>query len=96
MAIWRPFYVVCPTCGHRNRPHRSPSEGIRMALMGQLPPCKGCGKELRPELPDRPLVLKLRKELEAQGTQPCYLSRGCAERYIARLPTKVFSPPAGG
>ncbi len=69
MAIWRPFYLRCTVCGHRNRPHNSPREGVRLALLGQIGPCKGCGLTLDPELPDRPLVRKVRAELLAQGVQ---------------------------
>lgn len=61
--IWKPFYVVCSACGHKNRPHKSPREGVRMALAGELPPCKGCGGTLRPRLADRPLVQQVRQEL---------------------------------
>ncbi len=70
MAIWRPFHITCGTCGHRNRPHKSPREGIRMALVGKLAPCRGCGKILKPTLSDRPLARQIRAELLAQGIQP--------------------------
>jgi len=63
-----PFYVVCSTCNHRNRPHPSPAEGVKMALLGELPDCKGCGKQIsRVQLSERPLVKRVRAELIAQG-----------------------------
>lgn len=70
--IFRAFYVVCSECGHKNRPHKSPREGVRLALTGDLPPCngKGCGKKLRPRLSDRPLVRQVRAELAADGVTP--------------------------
>ncbi len=66
----RLFYIICSTCGHKNRPDRSPREGVRLALLGELPPCRGCGKQLRPRLSDCPLVHKVREELLAAGIQP--------------------------
>lgn len=72
MAIWKPFYVICSECNHRNWPHPSPREGVRLALIGQLPPCRGCGKELNLiRISDRPLIRKVREELLAAGIQPC-------------------------
>ena len=65
--FWRGFHITCSVCGHRNRPSKSPREGIRLALTGQLEPCRGCGKVLRPRLGTRPLVLKVRAELQAEG-----------------------------
>jgi hypothetical protein len=67
MAIWRPFYIRCSCCGHKNRPHKSPDVGIRLALTGQAGNCKGCGKKLNPQLSDRPLTRRIRLELSAQG-----------------------------
>lgn len=69
MRFWKGFTVTCSDCGHRNRPHPSPSVGIEMALRGQLKPCRGCGKELRPKLSDRPLIKRVRDELQSQGVQ---------------------------
>ncbi len=68
--VFHSFYIRCGTCGHINRPHKSPREGIRMALTGLMPPCRGCGKILRFRLSNRPLVRKVRNELLAQGIQP--------------------------
>jgi hypothetical protein len=68
--FWYGFHVTCGRCGHRNRPSKSPREGIRMALLGQIPPCRGCGKELHPTLKDRPLLRKVRTELEREGLLP--------------------------
>lgn len=66
--FFRGFVVCCGRCGHRNLPHRSPREGIRLALLDQLPPCKECGKELHlPDPGDRPLVHKVRAELIYEG-----------------------------
>ena len=45
MAIWKAFYVTCGECGHRNRPDKSPAEGIRLALQGAIA-CKKCGNEM--------------------------------------------------
>lgn len=70
MAIWRPFYIRCSSCGHKNRPHKSPSIGIRLVLTGQAGHCKVCGKKLNPQLSDRPLIRKIRSELSAQGILP--------------------------
>ena len=70
MRIWRPFYIQCSGCGHRNRPDKSPREGVRLALTGQLSPCRNCGKELHPRLSERPLVQRVREELRAQGIAP--------------------------
>ena len=67
MAFWKGFHITCSRCGHRNRPSKSPREGIRLALTGQLAPCRGCGKELRPKLSDRPLLRQVRDELEREG-----------------------------
>jgi hypothetical protein len=69
MAVFRAFYIVCP-CGHRNRPHKSPREGIRLALLKQLKPCAQCGQPLPSELPDRPLVAAVRAELAARRLLP--------------------------
>ena len=69
--VWTGFYLICSDCGHKNRPSPSPREGIRLALIGELPPCRGCGKRLlRVSLSDRPLVRKVREELLAAGIQP--------------------------
>ena len=65
--FFKPFYVYCGECGHRNRPHRSPREGIRLALLGQVGECKGCKATLHVNLPDRPLVQKVRAELAQLG-----------------------------
>ena len=67
MAVFIPFYICCGGCGHRNRLHPSPREGIRLALLGQVGACKGCGEPLHPVLPNRPLVRKIRAELIAEG-----------------------------
>ena len=72
MTFWEGFYIRCSACGHKNKPHPSPREGVRLALTGQLAPCRDCGKELRPRLSDRPLVRKVREELLAAGVQPRY------------------------
>jgi len=60
---WKGFLVVCSGCGHRNRPSKSPREGIRLALLDQLPDCRGCGKPLRCDPGDRPLARQVRAEL---------------------------------
>ena len=65
--FWQTFLIRCSKCGHKNQPHKSPREGIRLTLLGQLKPCRGCGKTLTPRLSDRPLVRKVREELMAQG-----------------------------
>lgn len=70
MGYWKPFYVLCSQCGHRNRPHKSPRDGVKLALTGKLSPCKGCGKNLQPRLSDRPLVRVVRAELVAAGIIP--------------------------
>ncbi len=67
--VWTGFVINCAVCGHRNRPHPSPRKGIELVLRGQLQPCRGCGKELHPKLSDRPLVLQVRAELQAQGVE---------------------------
>jgi hypothetical protein len=67
MAIWKSFCIKCSVCGHRNRPHKSPYEGIRLTLLGKIGNCKGCGKKLNPKLKDRPLTRRVRAELIAQG-----------------------------
>lgn len=67
--MWK-FNVTCNGCGHRNRPHNSYRQALRMALLRQLPPCRRCGKELRCTLRDTPLVRQLRQELEEQGLLP--------------------------
>lgn len=67
MAMFVPFYITCFSCGHRNRPHPSPREGVRLALIGEAGKCKGCDKVLQPRLSDRPLVRRVRAELEAKG-----------------------------
>ena len=64
------FFIVCSDCGYRNRPHKSPREGIRLALTGKLPLCKECSRILHPQLLDRPLVRSVRAELEAAGITP--------------------------
>ncbi len=70
MAFWQGFLVICGRCGHRNMPHKSPREGIRMALMNQLKPCRKCGKELHLTDINRPLARQVRQELEEQGLLP--------------------------
>jgi hypothetical protein len=67
MAYWKGFFITCSDCGHRNRPSKSPRESIRMTLTGEIPPCRGCGKTLRPKLADRPLLREVRAELEREG-----------------------------
>lgn len=67
MAFFRTFRLRCKQCGYKNQPHKSPREGIRLALLNQLPPCKGCGKQLRCPNPDRPLAVTVRAELVEQG-----------------------------
>ena len=68
---WKSFIIICGSCGHRNRPSKSPREGIRLALTGQMAPCRGCDKVLQPpRLSARPLVTELREELLAQGITP--------------------------
>jgi len=59
--------VKCGRCGHRNCPSKSPREGIRMALLDQLPNCRHCGKELHCKGIDRPLASKVRAELIEEG-----------------------------
>ena len=65
--VFTPFYVTCSACGHCNRPHPSPRQGIRMALQGTLPKCRGrnCGKQLKVDLTNstRPLVVAVRAEI---------------------------------
>lgn len=71
MRFWTGFMVCCGQCGHRNRPHPSPRIGIRLALLDQLPSCRGCGKNLHATEPtDRPLVRKVRQELIQEGLLP--------------------------
>jgi hypothetical protein len=70
MGFWKGFLIVCSSCGHRNRPHPSPREGIRLVLLGLFKTCRCCGKELNPGLSDRPLVRAVRAELQAQGLLP--------------------------
>ena len=66
--FFRGFVVRCGRCNHRNLPNRSPREGIRLALLDQLPPCKKCGKELHlTDLGDRPLVHEVRAQLICEG-----------------------------
>jgi len=65
--FWRSFIVVCGKCGHRNRPHPSPREGIRLALLDQLPECRECGKELHCDPGNRPLAQTVRQELQQEA-----------------------------
>lgn len=62
MAIWKAFYVTCGECGHRNRPDKSPAEGIRLALANPVV-CRKCGKimDVREKLrrSARPLVKRV-------------------------------------
>ena len=74
MAIWRPFYLHCESCGHRNQPAKSPREGVRLVLLGHTGNCRGCGASVQPhawEL-DRPLVQKVREQLRTEGLTPVY------------------------
>lgn len=66
MFTWHPFYIICAACNHRNRPHRSPAKGVRMVLDGTLLRCKGCNAKLYIELPNHPLVQRVRAELHAE------------------------------
>lgn len=69
---WKGFVITCSQCGHKNMPHRSPREGIRLTLIGQVGNCKGCGKVLKTNRllqSTRPLVLKVRAELAAAGVK---------------------------
>lgn len=70
MAIWCPFFIRCGHCSHRNRPHPSPRMGMRLALLGQLKPCVKCGQALPTQLPDRPLVARVKAELIREGLLP--------------------------
>jgi len=69
MAIhfWKGFYLICSRCGHKNRPHKSPREGVRLTLTGKAGSCRGCGKKINPRLSDRPLIRKVRAQLQAAG-----------------------------
>lgn len=69
MYFWKGFVIVCSSCGHRNRPSKSPREGVRLVLTGQLKPCRGCGKRINPRLSNRPLIRRIREELAAEGVQ---------------------------
>lgn len=70
-VFFKGFYVTCGCCKHRNRPAKSPREGIRMALLNALPDCRKCGKRLSLTQPsDRPLVREVRAELIRDGLLP--------------------------
>jgi hypothetical protein len=66
------YYLRCVDCGHRCRPHKSPRESIRLMLTGRAGHCRNCGRKLNPDLSasTAPLVLAVRKELEAAGVTP--------------------------
>lgn len=70
MGFFRGFVICCSQCGHRNRPHKSPRQGIRLAILGKAGACRGCGKMLNPRIPDRPLTHKVLAELAAEGIKP--------------------------
>ena len=68
MAFFRQFYVKCGNCGHRNSPHPSPRKGVELVLRGEFHTCRGCGRDMKNiRLSDRPLVQKIRAELQAKG-----------------------------
>ena len=68
MVFFRPFYINCRQCGHRNSPHPSPRKGVELVLRGEFHQCRGCGREMKNiRLSDRPLVKGVRAELQAQG-----------------------------
>ncbi len=70
-VFWTAFGVRCGSCGHRNRPDRSPRAGIRMALLDELPCCRGCAKQLRlPNPRETPLVRAVREQLIREGLLP--------------------------
>lgn len=70
--IWKPFYLTCIKCGHKNRPHKSPKEGVRQVLLNSGVKCNGCGDWIKICLcdSDRPLVIRVREELKRQNQLP--------------------------
>lgn len=68
MVYFVPFYLDCRSCGRIFRPHKSPREGVRLALLGQAR-CNCCGA-LFPKgayIEDRPMVRQVREYLKSQG-----------------------------
>jgi len=59
------FNLQCSSCGHKNRPARSFSEGIRLVLAGSFTRCRSCGSEFtKIRIPNRPLVEELLEDLD--------------------------------
>lgn len=62
-------YILCPHCGHRNVPARSPRASIKMILLGRVGSCKKCGKVLRLRpgaLRETALVKSVREEIRLE------------------------------
>lgn len=54
--------MSCHNCGHRNRPHRTVRESIRLWFVDELPPCKKCKQELKKDnysMPPRAPYVKM-------------------------------------
>jgi len=68
VPVFVPFFVYCSECGHRNRPHNKPREGMRLALTDQLPVCRKCEEPLSVSkeqlLATRPLAREVQAQLD--------------------------------
>jgi len=64
VRVYHRFSVVCVGCNHRNVPHRSPREGVRRVLAGEVTKCNGCKCDFTHiAVPGRPLVQSISKTL---------------------------------
>lgn len=67
--MFKNFSVKCTKCGHNNRPHKSPTEGIKSVLSGSFRKCNHCGTEFTSiQVPNRPLVQQLMRTLPIIST----------------------------
>jgi hypothetical protein len=67
-----PFVLTCPYCGRRNSPHPNARQAVRMILLEQLKPCKGCGRDILLEEPlkETPMVRQVKEALQREGLWP--------------------------
>ncbi len=70
--VARSLYIPCPHCGHRNRPHTSKIETLKLYLTDKMPDCRKCGHPLKKAsidgLPENSVyMIRAKRELEEES-----------------------------